>query len=1053
MADSSRPDITVSELSSIVPRLTRVLADSVYADRCAIFVYSEDQQSTIALFRDGYDDPEHLAHQWTNDLAPRQVPVERFVIDTMQPLHRTGPEDFVEYPLVNPGQEKAEGRLVDLTIPLIWDGQVHGIALIWRKDDPTPFTTDEIRRVMDIGRLTAMTIVFARQYQRERRQSQRLDALVRVARMTATSQSLDSVLEAVADSVRSATGSDVCALYVFDEHDEAVITSVQSGMLPEEMEMFRASSLVPVSDVPSEFTIRRTLESMVIRDFERELAPNSPFGTYAIERKISEILLTPIIWQSQIVGVIYSWFRSPDRTFSIAGIDAGDAIANQAGGLVSRSRLEQSIRRQVTESEALMRIGQAVLKSETINPVLDEISQALEQLIPFSYAYFGMLTPNGESIRVMREWGDRHKPIIGTLIPVGSSISGVSIRERRPVASQRVREDSRAWKNIPHGVPLQSVLSAPLIFDNRVFGNILMARAATYRFSTREEELLELICQQAAVAIERVRAREEIARRATQQAFLAQVGELLVSSENPESLLQRIAQMAAGTLADGVLIGLAGWEYGSLRWVADAFDDPERAEKLHRGLHHLDMEKLRERLEFALVSNRDFSFPISNIWEEHRFLRDFMAGLDVQSMMVIPLYQQDRAPGLMILLSSDEHTSLHDDRVQLGRIVAQRIGDALERQQVKRNHEGLLRVSEALYAESSLERLVRTIAIELEQILPCDQLLFADLIQDERMLRPQVYRFHGVEYPGRPNFPSDGGICGDSIELGQPIMDNQSDLRKTSIYVSDSERIFYRREGESALVSPLIVEDEIVGMLFMNRTGHDRFTRADFETFMLFAGLASAALDRTTLEQNNRELYWASTEVLAAVVDAKDPHTLEHSRHVSAYSRRLAELMELPQPDIERIELAGLLHDVGKLGIPDRVLQKPGRLTDEEFELIKTHPDRGAKILERHPALADLIPMVRHHHEMINGLGYPVGLNGDDIPTGAAIICVADAFDTMTSERTYQARRSVEEALAELERCAGTQFHPELVRRFVDHMRMNPDDSLVDAEDEEPFTL
>jgi HD-GYP domain-containing protein (c-di-GMP phosphodiesterase class II) len=168
---------------------------------------------------------------------------------------------------------------------------------------------------------------------------------------------------------------------------------------------------------------------------------------------------------------------------------------------------------------------------------------------------------------------------------------------------------------------------------------------------------------------------------------------------------------------------------------------------------------------------------------------------------------------------------------------------------------------------------------------------------------------------------------------------------------------------------------------------------------------------------------------------------------VAAYSRELAMIMDLPQEHVERIELAGLLHDIGKLGIPDRVLQKPGRLTDDEFALIKTHPDRGARILSRHPVLEDLIPMVRHHHEAYDGNGYPAGLTGKETPIGASIICIADAFDTMTSQRSYQRRRSVDAALDELQCRAGTQFHPVLVQRFVE--RLKADRSIVFLPDEE----
>jgi HD-GYP domain-containing protein (c-di-GMP phosphodiesterase class II) len=1048
LSESSITSLAINELSAIVPHLTRILAESVEADRGAIFVYSEDLASTEALFRYGYDSTSLMAHQWTNNLNPRDIPAERYVIENRVPLHRVSEADFKQYPLVNPGQERAEGRLVDLSIPLIWNDQVHGSAYLWRKDDPSPFTADEIRRAQEIGRLTAMTIVFARQYQRERQRGYRLDALLRVADVMAASSSFESVLETLVDSVRSITGADVAAMYVFDDDDQYVLTAAQSGMIDDEREMFRDSLLVPVTDIPAELVMRRTLEPMLVRDFEKQLSVESEFGKYAIQRQISEILLLPIVWKSQIVGIVYCWYRESHRLFSSTAIDSGEAIANQAGGLVARTRLEDMIRRQTAESEALMRIGQAVLKSETINPVLDEIAGALEQLIPFSYASYGMVTSDGESIRVMREWGDQYKPIIGTLIPVAVSISGESIRKRGPVTSDEVLGDPRAWKNVPSGVPLSAVISAPLIFGNRVFGNILLARQSTFRFTARESRLLELLSQQAAVAIERVRSRDTIARRAERQSFLAKIGDLLVGTENPESVLQQIADTAVGAVADGVLIGLSGWEYGSLRWVADSLDDPVTREKLHRGLHHLDLEALRDFLEAILVSNHEFVFPISRIPDELGFVRTFFRDLGISSMIVVPLFQHDRAPGLMVLMFRSEIDDARDDNIELGRIVADRIGDALERQQIKRNQEGLLRVSEALHTPSSLQSLIRTVANELQRILPCNQLIIADLLPEQFQFHTQAYRQHGVEHPGREFFPAEDGICGEAIAIGRPIMDNQADVRETSIYASDGERMFYRREGESALASPLIVDDEIVGVIFMNRTGRHRFTQADFETFMLFAGLAGAAIDRTKLEQSNRELYRASTEVLAAVVDAKDPTTLEHSRHVAVYSRELAIAMDLPREEIGRIELAGLLHDVGKLGIPDHILRKAERLTDEEFALIKTHPDQGAAILERHPALTDLVPMVRHHHERVDGRGYPSGLSGGEIPVGAAIICVADAFDTMTSWRTYQRQRSVEDALSELERCAGSQFDPVLVRRFVSRIRTCPDLIQVTLHDE-----
>lgn len=709
------------------------------------------------------------------------------------------------------------------------------------------------------------------------------------------------------------------------------------------------------------------------------------------------------------------------------------------------------LQRQIEENQAILRIEESVLRSETLEPVLDGIFETLHRLIPFSYACVALLTRDEMHLEVIREWGDEFQPILGTLIPVDASMSGVAVRERRRVTTPHAVGDSRSWKHVPMGAPLNSVMVVPLSYDNHIFATILFARAESNRFGQREEQLVTLLSQPAAAAIQRVRSREELDKQTERQAFLARVGDLLVSTADTERSLQPIADLAVGTLADGAVIGLADWEFGGVRWVADSFADPTLGGLLHRGVHGLDENLIRGHLEEILIAQEELQVHCSTISNEQHSAQEFLEQLGVEHLIALPLFQRGRAPGVLVLLSREGSGPFQSDVVELARIVAQRIGDSLERQQIKRNQETLLRLSEALHAQPDVTELMETIARDLYEILPCDQIILADLDQSSQMLHTAVYLKDGRREPGREYFSIYEGICGEAARTGQPVFDPRSDLRATSVYVTSQERVSYRREGESAMAIPLILENEVAGVIFVNRTGHFRFTDVDFDTFLLFAGLAGAALDRTILEQHNRDLYRASTEVLAAVVDAKDPTTLRHSRHVSSYSRMIAELMELSPEEIERVELAGLLHDVGKLGIPDRVLQKPGRLTDDEFALIKSHADRGARILQRHPALEHLTSMVRHHHEYYDGRGYPVGLEGEDIPIGARIIGVADAFDTMTSERTYQRRKSAEDAIQELERCAGMQFDPELVRRFVARLKEEP--ALVQEIDERDETV
>ena len=169
---------------------------------------------------------------------------------------------------------------------------------------------------------------------------------------------------------------------------------------------------------------------------------------------------------------------------------------------------------------------------------------------------------------------------------------------------------------------------------------------------------------------------------------------------------------------------------------------------------------------------------------------------------------------------------------------------------------------------------------------------------------------------------------------------------------------------------------------------------------------------------------------LAATVDAKDHYTYGHSKKVSDYAVALGEALSLPQDKIDTIRAAGLLHDIGKVGIPDSILNKKGALTDEEWEPVKAHPKLGVEILRHVIDLVNCLPVILHHHERYNGNGYPSGLKGDNIPLEARILAIADAFDAITSPRPYHEQLSSQQALNELKRCAGTQFDPELIDAF-----------------------
>ena len=229
----------------------------------------------------------------------------------------------------------------------------------------------------------------------------------------------------------------------------------------------------------------------------------------------------------------------------------------------------------------------------------------------------------------------------------------------------------------------------------------------------------------------------------------------------------------------------------------------------------------------------------------------------------------------------------------------------------------------------------------------------------------------------------------------------------------------------------------IIGvMVAVNRIGKQDFDSTDVKLFSSVASGCAVFIENGRLFKDLKELFIGSLKALTSSIDAKDKYTHGHSERVAFISRwiaeRLAEHEHLDDEKIHEIYMAGLLHDIGKIGIDETVLRKQGRLTEQEFARIKVHPSIGAGILREIKQMRNIVPGVLCHHERIDGKGYPNGLTGEQIPLTGKIVGLADSFDAMTSKRTYRGAMTVEQALAEIEKNLGTQFDEKIGRVFLD---------------------
>lgn len=341
---------------------------------------------------------------------------------------------------------------------------------------------------------------------------------------------------------------------------------------------------------------------------------------------------------------------------------------------------------------------------------------------------------------------------------------------------------------------------------------------------------------------------------------------------------------------------------------------------------------------------------------------------------------------------------------------------------------------ETIHALYSIGRSISDVARPQKVILEITQRLFETtpfgwvlcrLAADDRM--PESLR-------GRTMSVGHSGMGAEGFDGVLALFEEACiDSPQNNCLILDQSHAIPSALGAQVAVQPIRRDGEILGLIAAGNKVSADPQISSYETLLFEAtsGYMHSFLDNVLLFHQQRAMFLGTVRAMTAAIDAKDRYTRGHSERVAMLAAMLANAVGLRSELCDRIHIAGLVHDVGKIGVSEQVLTKPGRLTDEEFDEIKTHPEVGYRILRDIPDLRDVLPGVLHHHERWDGGGYPHGLSGDKIPQMARIIALADTFDAMSSNRSYRPAMNRETVLAEIERCGGSQFDDQLARVFV----------------------
>jgi len=336
----------------------------------------------------------------------------------------------------------------------------------------------------------------------------------------------------------------------------------------------------------------------------------------------------------------------------------------------------------------------------------------------------------------------------------------------------------------------------------------------------------------------------------------------------------------------------------------------------------------------------------------------------------------------------------------------------------------LYRLVDIIAEARTLERVLNSLLDLASEVIPCHGALLFLTDDSTGELDVALKRNISRKIENKINLQNKKKVIEWALKKGRTIA-----LPDIEEEIDDSDKLTF-------VLVPLIAHDKPVGLLdLITETPEGDITSRDLSLLTILSKQAALAIENVKLYESMKKDEVNIIKALSTTVDAKDHYTSGHSQKVSEYGTHIAEELMLQEREIEIIKYAGLLHDIGKIGMPDEIIKKPSKLTEEEFLIIRDHPVIGAKIIREIDSLAAIVPIILHHHERYDGKGYPDKLKGDEIPIGARIIHAADAFDTMVSARAYRDMLPAELAISELRKNSGTQFDPVIVDAFIRYLR------------------
>jgi putative nucleotidyltransferase with HDIG domain len=850
------------------------------------------------------------------------------------------------------------------------------------------------------------------------RQTHRLSTLYAIDRVASKTLALEEVLSVSLEQVVDLLKMDAGGILL--EEQGTLRLMVHQGLAPE---LIAALSQVE----PSQKVIGAAIDSKKVVVHSSAELPSDPLVEGIRKSGFLTIATTPLIAKDQALGVLVFLTRA-ERTFAADDLDLMETIGQQIGSAVHNAQLFESEQHRREQAEGLYELGAEMIALSTLQETAHVICSKISKSTHAHSVIITLIDPSGHVI-----------------LRIGADARGVTAPEAPPrphgLTMQVFLDGKRLI--VPNPDPeqmlipahimaegIQAMIGLPLQASGRVIGTLFVRYFKPRAFSEEEIRGLTTFTNTAAMALERARLMQETERRLEEVGALYDLSSVLRGAMTLHEMLPLLLHQAAHMArADAASISLV-----------------EGGEVVCRAAEGLAAEVIDRRMPLGegLIGN----VAASGELHQTQFLpRDPLLVLPVGSGAVvrgvgctlcIPLRMAKEVVGVLLLINfSRSHFS--ENEIRLLSAAADVAGGSIHRANIfeqleHRVHElsSLYEFGQAVSTSLRLEDVVRLV-IDTVPIAVHAQAIWV-FLWDELEERLVLQNTGGTpDHPFEPvKYRAGEGLVGWVFIEGRPaiVADVNSDPRwKRELEHEQSSLGFHVKD---ALAVPMIHGKKVLGVLLaINRQQGRKFSGTDQSLFAALASQTAIAIENAQLFEDVRAISVATISSLAAAIDARDPYTRGHSEEVTKIVVLVARELGWHGADLEMIEFAALLHDVGKIAVPDDILRKPEELVPDEWNVVYLHPYHSAQILRPVQPLQKIIPWIYHHHERWDGNGYPDRLKGEAIPEGARIIAVVDAFNAITTNRPYHKALSEQEAIDEIARNSGQQFDPIVVKAFL----------------------